>query len=223
MASSLAATGNSVLTGLSQRASTSNTSSATALQDKFMTLLLTQLRNQDPLNPLDNTQMTSQLAQISTVSGIDKLNSTVQQLSSSFLSVQQLQASTLIGHGVLSSGKTIMLANGKATGGLILDQPADAVTIQVFDPSGSRVATLNLGARSAGVSAFTWDGHTDSGAEAAPGSYTFQVSAVSANQKPTAQSLGYGLVQSVTLDPTNPTLNTIGLGSVAMSDVKQIL
>jgi flagellar basal-body rod modification protein FlgD len=221
MATALAATGNSLLASLAQPAS-SNAKSQT-LEDKFMTLLLTQVRNQDPLNPLDNTTMTSQLAQISTVNGIDKLNTTVQQMSASFLAAQQLQAGSLIGHGVLAQGDTIALANGKATGGLVLDQPADDVVVQVFGPAGQRLATIDLGARSAGINTFTWDGKTDSGAPAPEGTYTFQVNAVRANQKLSVQTLGYGLVQSVTLDPSNPVLNTIGLGAVALSDVKQIL
>ena len=140
MATALAATGNSLLASLAQPASSSANSQT--LEDKFMTLLLTQVRNQDPLNPLDNTTMTSQLAQISTVNGIDKLNTTVQQMSASFLAAQQLQAGSLIGHGVLAQGDTIALANGKATGGLVLDQPADDVVVQVFGPAGQRLATI---------------------------------------------------------------------------------
>jgi flagellar basal-body rod modification protein FlgD len=221
MATSPVATGNSLLQKLTQP--TDSQAKSQTLEDKFMTLLLTQIRNQDPLNPLDNTQMTSQLAQISTVNGIDKLNSTVQQMSASFMAAQQLQAGSLIGHGVLSQGSSIALAQGRASGGLILDQPADSVVVQVLGPAGERLATINLGARSAGVNAFNWDGKTDGGGVAADGTYTFQATAVRANQKLSVQTLGYGLVQSVTLDPSNPVLNTIGLGAVPMSNVKQIL
>jgi flagellar basal-body rod modification protein FlgD len=221
MATSPVATGNSYLQTLTQP--TSSQAKSQTLEDKFMTLLLTQVRNQDPLNPLDNTQMTSQLAQISTVNGIDKLNTTVQQMSASFLAAQQLQAGSLIGRGVLSQGNSIALAGGKAAGGLILDQPADDVLVQVLGPAGERLATIDLGARSAGVNAFTWDGKSDGGAVVPDGTYAFQVNAVRANQKLSVQTLGYGLVQSVTLDPSNPVLNTIGLGAVPMSNIKQIL
>jgi len=84
-----------------------------ASQDRFLTLLVTQLKNQDPLNPMDNSQVTSQMAQLSTVSGIEKLNSTVNTLSQSFKSGQNLQAANMIGRGVIAPGNRIGLIDGK--------------------------------------------------------------------------------------------------------------
>jgi flagellar basal-body rod modification protein FlgD len=193
------------------------------LEDKFMTLLLTQVRNQDPLNPMDNSQMTSQLAQISTVNGIDKLNRTFQQMSESMIAAQQFQAGSLIGRGVLSTGNSVTLAQGQAAGGVTLDQPADDVVVRVLGPNGERLATLDLGARPAGVNPFTWDGKTEANATAPDGIYVFQVDAVQGNKKIPVQTLGFGRVQSVTLGAGETVLNTAGLGSVAMGDVKQIL
>jgi len=105
-------------------AAPSSTDTAGATQDRFMKLLITQMKNQDPLNPLDNAQVTSQLAQLSTVTGIDKLNATMGTLKDSYQSSQALQATGLIGHGVLVPGSTTKLADGKAVLGMDLGAAA---------------------------------------------------------------------------------------------------
>ena len=88
---------------------TKNTAKSAAddVQDRFLKLLVTQMKNQDPLNPLDNAQVTTQLAQISTVNGIEKLNATIEAMASSFTSGQSLQAATMIGKDVLVPGSTL--------------------------------------------------------------------------------------------------------------------
>jgi flagellar basal-body rod modification protein FlgD len=104
----------------STTSSTSAASAATvasqtsAIQDRFLKLLVTQMKNQDPLNPMDNAQVTSQMAQLSTVSGIDKLNATVQALSDSMAAAQSLQAASMIGHAALVPGTEIDLLKGKS-------------------------------------------------------------------------------------------------------------
>jgi len=95
-------------------------STAAAAQDTFMKLLVTQMKNQDPLNPLDNAQVTSQLAQLSTVTGIEKMNTTLQSLMGSYQSSQTLQAAGMIGHGVLVAGSSLNLTNGQAPFGIDL-------------------------------------------------------------------------------------------------------
>ena len=102
--------------------SAATANSAADTQDRFLKLLVTQMKNQDPLNPMDNAQVTTQMAQLSTVSGIDKLNATLQALSDSMSSNQSLQAASMIGHGVLVAGKGIELANGGGYGGVELAQ-----------------------------------------------------------------------------------------------------
>src|SRR3954466_4446382 len=97
----------SVLAAMNPSAAATDKSTAVAAQDRFMTLLVTQMKNQDPLNPLDNAQVTSQLAQLSTVTGVDKLNATLESMMSSFQSSQSLQAANMIGHGVLVPGTDV--------------------------------------------------------------------------------------------------------------------
>ena len=112
------------------------TSTAAETQDRFLKLLVTQMKNQDPLNPMDNAQVTSQMAQLSTVTGIDKLNATLQALSDSMTSNQSLQAASMIGHGVLVDGKDVDLSDGAGYGGFELAQPVDRARVSVYDKAG---------------------------------------------------------------------------------------
>jgi flagellar basal-body rod modification protein FlgD len=108
--------------------------------DKFMTLLVTQLKNQDPLNPLDNAQVTSQLAQLQTVTGVNKLNDTLESLKSSYQSSEAMQATNLIGHGVLVEGSNVTLSGSKAIMGVELGSDADNVQVVISDKTGKEVA-----------------------------------------------------------------------------------
>ena len=145
-----------------------------ATQDRFMKLLVTQMKNQDPLNPLDNAQVTSQLAQLSTVSGIDKMNATLQTLIGSFQSNQAVQAAGMIGHGVLVPGKQIDLANGKSVFGLDLASTADKVQVLIKDASGKTVHTMDVGGKDAGTIPLAWDGIKDDGTKAASSQLSIQ-------------------------------------------------
>ncbi len=148
--------------------SASSTSSADdpGSADRFLKLLVTQMQNQDPLNPLDNAQVTSQLAQINTVNGIEKLNTTVQGLSGQFVQMQALQGASLVGHDVVVAGNQLAIADGVGKAGFELNSAADSVSVEVLAPSGQVVDTFNLGAQSAGMHSFDWpagNANNDSG------------------------------------------------------------
>lgn len=192
-------------------------------QDRFLKLLVTQLKNQDPLNPMDNAQITSQMAQISTVSGIDQLNKTLQSMAASFNSAQSLQATSMIGHNVLAPGSVILLQGGSAVGGVELAAAADAVTVSIRDASGQLLHKVDLGAQDSGVLSFQWDGTTDAGANAAAGNYSFAVEATSGGKKIDATALAVGLVGGVTTGKSGVTLNVNGMGAIALSDVRQVM
>jgi flagellar basal-body rod modification protein FlgD len=194
-------------------------------QDRFLKLLVAQMKNQDPLNPLDNAQVTSQLAQISTVSGIDKLNATLQTLAAGFAATQSLEAAAMIGRGVLAAGSTLTLANGTAIGGIDLPQTVDRLVVSIKDSSGIVVHNMDLGPQPQGVIAFQWDGVTDSGASAAAGNYSFSVSAQQGDKKVDASALAYGRVNGVAPGAQNqsPVLDVGGLGLIGLSAIKQIL
>ncbi len=214
---------NSAASGVQAAASVSAAAQTGATQDRFLKLLVTQMKNQDPLNPMDNAQVTSQMAQLSTVSGIDKLNSTVQALSSSMLAAQSLQAVSMIGHAVLAPGSQIALANGKAGAALELGQPMDSVTVSITDSAGNTVRTLQLGAQDSGLVPLQWDGRTDGGVAAADGIYQFSATALLGEVKSTPATLSYGLVNSVAQTQGGVTVNAGQLGDVSLSSIKQIL
>lgn len=192
-------------------------------QNRFMTLLVTQMRNQDPLNPLDNAQVTSQLAQLSTVTGIDKLNATLQSMQASYMSSQSMQAANMIGHGVFVPGESMHLSEGKAVMGVELPEAADRVQVTVRDAAGRSVHVMNLGAQPAGNVPLAWDGVMQGGQKAPDGSYKFEVEAFRGEQKVEAKALSFGIVASVTTGAQGVKLNVPGLGSVNMNDVREIL
>jgi len=191
-----------------------------SIGDRFLRLLVTQLRNQDPLNPMDNAQMTSQLAQISTVTGINKLNDSMSSLGAMLGSNQYLQAAGLVGHTVLATGNKLSLA-GTGAGGVKLASPADHVTVTISDASGHAVRTIDMGAQTAGVHTFAWDGRTDAGAVAADGQYSFSVQAAQAGAAVTADTLMSGRVDGVVLGANGST--QIQLGLLGLIDMPQIV
>lgn len=221
--SALIASLNAANSSLANKNSTSTANSTAEAQDRFLLMLTTQLKNQDPLNPMDNAQITSQMAQLSTVTGIDKLNETLQALSDSMAMGQSVSATSMIGHGVLVPGSTLNLANGQAIGGMDLVQPADSVSVTIQGAAGNIVRTLQLGAQDAGVLPFTWDGQTDAGAAAAEGSYKFTVEAVLSDKKSIPDSLAFGMVNAVTPGASGATLEIGKLGGFALSAIKQVL
>lgn len=192
-------------------------------QDRFLKLLVTQLKNQDPLNPMDNAQMTSQLAQISTVDGIGKLNQTLQLILNGNSENQAMQAAGLVGRGVLVPGSGLALSDGVAIGGIELAEPADRVTVVIRDANGIAMKTLELGGLAAGSRAFAWDGTTDNGTQAAEGAYSIAVSAQRGDTKVSTTALELGIVSSVARTSQGVSLNVGALGAFRMSDVREIL
>lgn len=219
-----AQTGQEFLSQLNAAAGTTKSASSVSdAQNRFLTLLTTQLKNQDPLNPMDNAQVTSQLAQISTVDGIERLNEALKLLTASADESQSLQAASLVGHGVLVPGANLRLAEAQAVGGVELFQSADNVRVTIKDANGLVVRTMDLGAADAGVSNFVWDGKTDDGTQAVDGLYSMSVSATVGQDAIDARALELGVVQSITKSNGATRLNVGDAGSVAMQDIRQIL
>lgn len=192
-------------------------------QDRFLKLLVSQMKNQDPLNPLDNAQVTTQLAQISTVSGLEQLNATLSTLLSQVTASQSLEAAALIGRGVLAPGERLTLQDGKALFGIELPQAADQVVLTIRDAAGLPIHTVNLGPQSAGAVPLNWDGRADNGIAAADGQYSFTVSAEQGGKAVSAQTLTFGRVDGVVREGETPLLQLAGGGRIAVSEVKQIL
>lgn len=203
--------------------SKTTTSTTADMENSFLTLLTTQLKNQDPLNPLDNAQVTTQLAQINTVSGIERLNTTLTKLLGAYDDAQAMQSSSLIGKGVLVAGNNLVLSSGAGGAGIKLDEAADQVTVKVLDASGKVVQSQNLGAREAGVFTFAWDGKNDADEQLPDGNYKFSVEATKGTTKVNATALNAGMVSAVTRTSSGFVLELGNLGKVKFEDVQQIL
>lgn len=216
----------SVLAALNSSSSASSTSSTTTsedIQNRFLTLLVAQLENQDPLNPLDNTEITSQLSQMSTVQGIEQLNTKLSSLVESLANSQAVQASALIGNTVLVPGSNLTLSEGEAYGGVNLASAADQVTVNILDSTGKVIQTQTLGANEAGNVLFSWDGSTSSGTTATDGAYTFKVTATKGTTSVTTEALQLGTVSALTRNTSgNFVLDLGSLGKFDFDDVQQV-
>ncbi|HRQ05031.1 MAG TPA: flagellar hook assembly protein FlgD [Nitrosomonas halophila] len=191
-------------------------------QERFLKLLVTQMQNQDPLSPMDNAEVTSQLAQISTVNGIEKLNGTLEQLVANSDAKRSLEAATMIGRSVLVPGTSMALENHAGVGGFELSEPVDKLVITIKDSAGIAVRDMDLGPQAAGVSTFVWNGVANSGDEAAPGRYSFAVKALRGDQEVAASALAFGTVESASLGANGVALGVGELGYSSMTDIKKI-
>jgi flagellar basal-body rod modification protein FlgD len=195
-----------------------STDDSTVTADRFLKLLVAQMQNQDPLSPMDNAQVTSQMAQINTVTGIDKLNTTVQGLSSQFMQMQAVQGASLVGRDVIVAGNKLSVDPTAAVGqgGFELTGPADAVKVEILSPSGAVVQTLNLGAEGAGVHSFDWPSGTATDASG----LTFRVTATSGGVATPATALMRDRVDAVSTSGTTFNLELENSGTVPYSAVK---
>ena len=192
----------------------------------FLTLMLAQLQNQDPTSPVDSNTFLTQLAQLSEVQGITSLNTNFSTLSNSLTSNQALQASSLLGHQAMVNSSTATLAAGATvTGAVSVPQTTSQVTLSISDSSGALVSQINLGAQSAGLANFSWNGTMGNGSQAPAGTYTLTAQYAGATSGSTAATtLVNGTVESVSMGAgsTGLTLNVSGVGSVPFSSVQQI-
>ncbi|HEX3914430.1 MAG TPA: flagellar hook capping FlgD N-terminal domain-containing protein [Steroidobacteraceae bacterium] len=212
--------------GTGSSGSTTATDGTTLGGTDFLTLMLAQLQNQDPTSPVDSNTFLSQLAELSEVQGITSLNTSFSTLSSSLSSSQALQASSLLGHQALVNSSSANLAAGATvTGAVNIPQTTSQAVLNISDASGALVSQINLGAQSAGLASFSWNGTTSSGAQAPPGTYTLSAQYAGATSGGTAATtLVNGTVESVSMGAgsTGLTLNVAGIGSVPFSNVQQI-
>ena len=194
------------------------TATASEQNDRFLKLLVTQMQNQDPLNPMDNAQVTTQLAQISTVSGVDKLNTSVNQMSSLLLQSQTLQGAGLVGKDVLVAGSDLVLDDaGKTSAGFELQTPADSVVVSVKNAAGKVIDSINLGAEGAGRHSFDWtakDGSRDG--------LTFSVAAKSGTLAVGATPLVADTVSAVYADAGTLAIELKHRGVIHYADVKAV-
>ncbi|MBD9460750.1 flagellar hook assembly protein FlgD [Pseudomonas sp. PDM05] len=208
-------------------AATAATGNQSLGKDAFLQLLVTQLKNQNPLSPQDNGAFVAQLAQFSSLEGINTLNDSVNAISSNFSSSQALQASSLVGRSIITQTDKALVDTSKSmTGSVAVTSAVGNVSIKITDKDGNVVRTIDMGAQSAGTSDFIWDGKNEKGEVAPAGTYTF--AATTKNDKGDAVALSTSLpatVTSVTLSKTGGEmlLNLAGgMGSVKLSQIQTI-
>jgi flagellar basal-body rod modification protein FlgD len=208
---------NDPFAALNTKAGTTSANAADAgSADRFLKLLVTQMQNQDPLNPMDNAQVTSQMAQINTVSGIQTLNTTVQGLNGQFVQMQALQGAALVGRDITVVGNRLDVENGSGSGAFELATPADNVKVEVLNPAGRVVETLNLGTQGAGRHDIAWDARTADPAQ----EYRFRVIATSGAQSVSATPLMRDQVQAISTTGTGMVLQTRHSGDLAYAQVR---
>jgi flagellar basal-body rod modification protein FlgD len=199
------------------------TSTVADQENKFLTLLMTQIKNQDPLNPLDNSQVTTQLAQLNMVGGIDKLNTTLSTLLTGYGDTQAMQAAGMLGKNVLVAGNSLPLSNAQAVGGASLASAADSVKLTIKDANGKVVQTQDLGAKSAGNFYFGWDGKDADGNVLSDGNYSFAIDATAAGKAVVATPTQVGTVAAVVRGTNGFKLDLGTMGEFSFADVQEIL
>lgn len=167
--------------------------SAKEQSDRFMKLLVAQMQNQDPLNPMDNAQVTTQMAQISTVSGLEKLNTTVTGLNSQFLQLQAMQSAALVGHDVAIEGNALRIQDSTGDGGFELGSAAKDVKIEIQNAAGATIGTVQMSDLAAGRHDFSY---------AVPEAYkdsklSFKVTATNGTTAVETMSLQHQRIQAV--------------------------
>lgn len=195
-------------------------------QQDFLTLMITQFQNQDPFEPMENGEFLGQLAQFSTVSGIESLNSSFAGLSGSMQDNQALQAAGLVGHSILAVSDIGHLDDdGPLKGGIELASSAANVQIDITDASGALVKRINLGEQAPGIVRFSWDGSDSSGDRAASGHYQIEARVIRGANIESAATVIEAKIQSVTLGQFGEgmSLNLAGGQAMPLSQVYQII
>jgi len=198
--------------------------SAAETQDYFMKMLLAQIQNQDPMNVQDPSQMTSQLTQLNTSAGIERLNTSINSMLAQAASQQFMSNSSLIGNSVLAPGDSMALAgSGAADFGVKLAAGSTQTNVTVVTADGKVVDELSLGALKQGVHTFTWDGSGYDGQRVPAGAYKLLVSAADgAGAAVAATSLTRGLVNGVSRTDTGSQLLTTDGRAIDPADLIQL-
>ena len=195
-------------------------------QEEFLELMMTQLQNQDPLNPAESGEFLSQIAQFGTVNGITELQQSFSTLASSLQSNQALQASTMVGRSVLVESNSLQLANGESVNFAIdLPQSVGSLEVTISDSVGQVVRQFNLGTQGSGLVDLNWDGLTNNGEQLAPGTYRISAQAQIDGENQSLNTLVVAPVESVSLarDGSEPTLNLSNIGAIALNAVRRVL
>lgn len=210
--------------GLAAQQPTANENSDELDQTDFLKLLTVQLTTQDPLKPVENEDFIAQMAQFSTVTGIESLTKSFETLAQSLSQGQALQAATLVGRNVLVPAESAQLAEGGTISGAIeLENSVTSASIEVLDASGASVRNFALDNTGAGLQSFTWDGLLADGTVAPPGTYQFRATVMGQSNAESITTLLNKPVDTVAIGEDGALeLSVQGVGNINFSDVKRI-
>ena len=192
-------------------------------QDAFLKLMTTQLQYQDPFKPMESGEFLGQIAQFSTVSGIQAMQESLAGLSTALTSNQTLQAATLVGHGVMVPGDEAYLFSEGGVAGAVEMEASGGVVVEITDSAGQVVRRMDLGTQPAGDASFAWDGLDESGNRVAEGVYGVRANVSNGGTSKAAATQVMGMVSSVSLGSAGLSLNLYGMDPVALSAVREIL
>ncbi len=212
-------------TGAVQKAESEKKEQGGLLTEDYLSLMTSQLKNQDPLDPMDNGDFLGQIAQFATVSGIGDLNSSFDSFAKNMQSDQALQGSALVGHSVLvpSSIGTMTAADG-LKGQINVSEPITDLKVQIYTEAGALVKTIDMGS-AAGYTNFAWDGFDDDGSALAPGTYQFKASGTVDGENVAFATATVAKVESVLVGGvgTGLVMNLAGIGAVPFSEAQEII
>lgn len=212
-------------TGAANQTNTSGLGSSAMDQSDFLTLMTAQMKNQDPFDPVDNTQMVAQMAQFSSLAGISEMNTTLQAIAAKLNATSTTDLVSWVGRTVLTEGEVAYPRTDGSVGGFIeLGADAAEVNVVIEGPNGEILKNVSLGAAPAGRTEFEWDGTTDTGEPAGDGPFTIRVAARSANgDAVAARPLVWAPVTAVAMGSDgNPVLTLPGIGQVSTTAIRQI-
>ena len=200
-----------------------SSASTTLGQSDFLKLMTAQMQNQDPFNPVDNTQMVAQMAQFSSLAGISEMSTTLKAIQDKLGATTASDAMAYIGKTVLTPGDT---AYGRTSGGLAgaveLGAAASKAVVTITDANGSILKHVDLDAQKAGTVQYDWDGRTAAGEDAGSGPFTVSISAQANGKSVAATNLVWAPVQSVSTISGAAVLSLPGIGDVPVAAVRQI-
>lgn len=192
-------------------------------QDEFLKLMTTQLQNQDPFKPMESGEFLGQIAQFSTVAGVQKMQESLAGLTTALTSNQTLQAAGLVGHGVMVPGESGYLFEDGGLAGVAELPSSGELSIEITDASGQVVRRIDRGVQAAGDVSFAWDGLDEGGQRMAEGVYGVRALLGSGGANSSVSTQVMGLVNSVSLGASGISLNLFGMDPVALADVREIL
>ncbi len=207
------------LNGAATATPTTSAKNAAETQDRFLKLLVAQMNNQDPLNPMDNAQVTSQMAQIQQVTSLSTLDTSIKGLGAQLGQMQALQSISLVGREVSVPSDKMPVANGVAEASYELDGPANAVKLEILGPAGNVIDTQQLGAQGSGRQTFNWN----AGKLAADGSEVkFRITATNGTAAVGSATYSYDKVNAVYSENGSLKLNLDRLGPVDYTAVSAV-